>query len=372
MLKKFLHLEASSAIILMIATILALIAKNSGLACLYERILSSKSLLNLDPTFVVNDFFMAFFFLLVGLEIKREFLEGSLRERKLLILPFASAIFGVVIPISIYVIFNWNNKLALNGWAIPAATDIAFALGILKLSGDRVPHNLKTSLLTIAIIDDIIGVLIITFSCLSKISFAWLGLTFLTLLLYYFIYIKEIKHIIIHIILGLILWTCLLKAGIHPTIAGIIIPFFLRVNEVKILEQKLHMPVSFIILPIFAFFNAGVSLKNFSFSLLSDNITLGITLGLFLGKQIGVMFGAILVIKILKLTHFPAFITWSRYYGMSIITGIGFTMSLFLGNLAFVQNAYLLEYAKAGILLGSFFSALLGYLFLLLSEKYRN
>lgn len=363
-IKDYIKLESASGLLLMLAAILAILCKNTGLVNVYDSALTF-NILRQPLIFWVNDLFMVLFFLLVGLELKREVLEGRLASRETRSLPILAAFGGVFAPALIYVYFNKHDPVGLQGWAIPVATDIAFAISVLYLVGNKVPTALKLSLLTLAIVDDLIAVLIIAFFYTAEISYFWLFVSSIPIILLFILNKFNIKHLSYFLIIGVVLWFSILKSGMHPTIAGILLALFIPLSSqtdtspLKNLEHKLHPWVSFAILPLFAFFNAGVNLHQLSFANILHPITLGITLGLFIGKQVGVMFISWCSIKF-KICKLPEDVSWLQYYGMAILTGIGFTMSLFIGSISlFDVNSQ--EAMRLGIILGSLLSGIIGY-----------
>jgi NhaA family Na+:H+ antiporter len=318
---------------------------------------------------------MAIFFMLIGLEIKREILEGQLSSKEQVILPIIAAIGGLVAPALIYVYFNWGDASAINGWAIPAATDIAFALGVITLLGKRVPQSLKICLVAIAIIDDLAAIIIIALFYTKSLSLISLGFGLLAIIALYIMNRRGVTKIAPYMIVGLFLWACVLKSGVHATLAGVVIALFIPLrakNELgkspaNSLEHGLHPWIAFGVLPIFAFANAGVSLKGLSLEMMMHPITLGIAFGLFFGKQIGIMLlTAICVFT--NICKLPKGVKWSQYYAMSLITGIGFTMSLFIGTLAF-DNLDNQTFVRIGVISGSLLSGISGYILLRLSCK---
>ncbi|MCF6200339.1 MAG: Na+/H+ antiporter NhaA [Hyphomicrobiaceae bacterium] len=378
-LKKFLSLESASGIFLVIAMILALIAENSFLQASYDALLQTRVEVRIGKLHLakplllwVNDALMAVFFLLVGLELKREMLIGQLSSPAQIFLPAIAAIGGIVAPALIYVYFNQDDAMALKGWAIPAATDIAFALGVLALLGSRVPPALKLFLLALAIIDDIGAIIIIAIFYSGDLSIDSLIVAGAALVALAFLNWRNSMSIALYLTVGLVLWVAVLKSGVHATLAGIILAFFipLRGHEdpeqspLARLEHDLHPSVAFIILPVFAFANAGISLQGLSFSTLLEPVPLGIALGLIVGKQIGI-FGMVWLAVKSGLARLPEGMGWLHLYGVSVLCGIGFTMSLFISSLAFEQGA--IAYAtndRLGILVGSLVSALAGYFLL--------
>ncbi len=381
LVKEFLKLEASAGVVLGLAAVLAIVFKNTALQGYYDALIGfslSFNLLGLElsKTLVVwvNDFLMAFFFLMIGLELKREFKEGHLKHLKNVILPGISALGGLIVPTLIYASFTYDNPETLKGWAIPAATDIAFAMGILALLGNRVPKALKICLLSLAIFDDIAAILIIAAFYTNEISIFW-GITSIVpiLILALFNY-NNINKITPYMIIGLILWVCVLKSGIHATVAGLLLGFFIplknhsnQTSPLKKLEHQLHPWVTFFILPTFAFFNVGIPLKDLSLTSISHPVAAGIALGLFLGKQAGVMLFSYVAIRI-KLCCLPNQTSFFQWYGMAIITGIGFTMSLFIGALSFSEIEYQ-NVMRLGVIAGSTLSAIVGYLVLLYATQ---
>lgn len=379
-IEEFIKKESSSGLILIAVTFLALFLQNSFLTDFYTSFLHIPVQVTFGsfglakPLLLwVNDGLMAVFFFLVGLEVKREVLEGELSSKEQMTLPLIAALGGMIIPALIFTFFNQGDLFAMKGWAIPTATDIAFALGILSLLGKRVPVSLKIFLMALAIIDDLGAIVIIAFfytSDLSLLSLFVSGVSVIGLMIFNKMgIIKKAAYIL----LGAILWFSVLKSGVHATIAGVILAFTIplysrnksgeRFSMLKEMEHDLHYWVAFFILPIFAFVNAGVDLKDLEFSSLFSDISLGILLGLFLGKQLGVFGFSYLAIK-LKLAVLPQGANVKQLYGVSILTGIGFTMSLFVNTLAF-NDSDAFHYAdKLAILLGSFSSGILGYLFL--------
>lgn len=374
--RKFVQLESSSSILLLLAALLALLMSNSAGHHLYGTLLHSEfSLFNIEIKpleFWINDGLMAIFFLLVSLELKREILEGELSDFSQLALPTIAAVGGMAVPALIYVAFNWGEPATMNGWAIPSATDIAFSLGILALLGNRVPLSLKLFLMALAIIDDLGAIIIIAlFYSGHELDLYYLALAAVTLavpvILFYW---KGGTSLAVYLIIGLVLWFFILKSGLHATLAGVALAFFIpNVKDsqghspLHRLEEALHPWVAFGILPIFAFANAGVSFEGMTLNVLWETVPLGIVLGLFVGKQIGVFGFTWLMVK-LGLAKLPDRATWMTIYGVSILCGVGFTMSLFIGSLAFTDPEYMNQ-VRLGVLLGSFVSAIVGYLILL-------
>ena len=380
--KWFFKLEAASGLVLLVAAIVALIISNSTLNDLYFNTLEKYLFiginnfgLKLSVHHWINDALMAIFFFFVTLEIKREFIQGELSNIQKALLPIIAAIGGMVVPALFYIVANYGNSETINGWAIPSATDIAFSLGILSLLGSRVPISLKIFLTALAIIDDLGAILIIAFFYSGKLSFTYLSLILISFILLLVLNKYGIKKFMPYLIIGIFMWFFTYKSGIHATIAGVLlastIPHRKKIKDFSLLvkiEHAISPYVAFMIMPLFAFANAGVSLKGLTFSSLMMPVPLGIVLGLFFGKQIGVMVFSYLSVRF-KIAQKPDNSTWTSLYGVSILTGIGFTMSLFVGNLAFVENTQHIDGVKIGVLTGSLLSTLFGYFLLLLTSK---
>ncbi|MGV6808816.1 MAG: Na+/H+ antiporter NhaA [bacterium] len=378
-LKLFFSNESASGILLVIAAILAMSAANSPLKEYYDMLLNvpvqfsvAEFVINKPILLWVNDGLMAIFFLMVGLEIKREVFQGQLSDPRKIVLPVAAAIGGIAVPSLIYAVFNWHDAQALQGWAIPAATDIAFALGVLSLLGKRVPVALKLFLLTLAIVDDLGAIIIIALfysQDLSVISMLIAGAAALGLAI-----LNRSKVYIMtpYLLFGAIMWTAVLKSGVHATLAGVIIAFFIPLSKpagekyslAEQLEHDLHAGVAFFILPLFAFMNAGVSFAGLGLDSFIGSVPVGIALGLLLGKPIGVMFFSWLMVQ-LRLARLPDGVNWSYLFGVSMLAGVGFTMSLFISSLAFEQaGSDFIANDRIGIFFGSTLSAILGYFYL--------
>jgi len=385
-IREFLNLESAGGIILVGAAVLALILNNSPLSGLYDLLLKTPveirvgALQLAKPLLLwINDGLMAVFFLLIGLEIKREVLDGQLSSLSQLALPGIAAVGGMAVPALIYVFFNFNYPGALHGWAIPAATDIAFALGVMTLLGSRVPLSLKLFLLTLAIIDDLGAIVIIAIFYTGDLSLLSLALAGVAIAALVAMNLLGVRRIAAYVIVGVILWICVLKSGVHATLAGVALAFAipLRTKEgepcpLRDLEHTLHPWVAFGIMPVFAFANAGVSLEGMSLFTLFEPIPVGVALGLFLGKQLGVFGFSKLCIK-LGLARMPDGASWLSLYGTSVLCGIGFTMSLFISTLAFDPSATEEGIsARLGILAGSFVSAVVGYFILKYSLTRQN
>lgn len=378
-LEEFLKKESASGIILMFATALALIIANSPLSPIYDQLIELPVVVQIGELLIdkplllwINDGLMAIFFFLVGLELKREIREGELSDPANLILPASGAIGGMLVPAATYIYFTWGDPIAMSGWAIPAATDIAFALGILALLGSRIPLSLKVFLVTLAIIDDIGAIVIIALFYSSNISSGPLIVSAICIAFLWWMNKRGVQQVPSYILVGLVLWVAMLKSGVHATLAGVILAFFIPMRDpdnpqrspVKELEHSLHPAVSFVILPVFAFANSGIDLFSISMESVFHPVTFGIVMGLFVGKQLGVFVFAAAAIK-LKLTKLPDDINWAQLYGVSALCGVGFTMSLFIGSLAFEETGTnLLFDERLGILCGSIASAIVGYLIL--------
>lgn len=380
MIKEFIQRQSLAGIILILATICALFLQNSFLAEIYTKFLHTPVQVSVGTFSIakplllwVNDGLMAIFFFLIGLEVKREVLEGELSTKSQIALPSIAALGGMVMPALIFIAFNYKDTFAMNGWAIPTATDIAFALGIISLLGTRVPASLKIFLMALAIIDDLGAIVIIALFYTNDLSILSISVALVALLILFLMNRMNVAKKAAYILVGIVLWVSVLKSGVHATIAGVLIAFSIplysigqtgeRFSMVKELEHDLHYWVAFFILPLFAFVNAGVDLRNLSASALFSDVSLGIMCGLFLGKQLGVFVFSYIAIK-LGIAKLPSGSNFAQLYGVAILTGIGFTMSLFVNTLAY-NDTDLFHYAdKLAILLGSFFSGLIGYLFL--------
>ncbi|RXJ98559.1 Na+/H+ antiporter NhaA [Arcobacter sp. CECT 8986] len=389
LINEYIKKESASGIILIFVTIAALLFQNSYFSQEYNALLKTEItfafgdlLLIKKPLILwINDGLMTVFFLLVGLEIKRELLAGHLSSLSKVSLPVIAAIGGMAVPALIFTAFNFDNEFSMSGWAIPTATDIAFALGILSLLGKRVPTSLKIFLMALAIFDDLGAILIIAIFYTDDLSvlsiLAAVGCTIVLILMNKLKIIRPTAYILV----GLILWVSVLKSGVHATLAGIILAFTIpiaikdeknkTVSPLKNLENNLHFWVAYMILPIFAFVNAGVSLKGLSFDQLFSDVSLGIMLGLFLGKQLGVMSFVFISVK-LKIAKLPRCTNWKQMYGVSVLTGIGFTMSLFIDSLAYKDSDAFLYADKLAILIGSIISGIIGYLILRYTKNSRS
>ena len=380
--KWFFKLEAASGLVLLFAAVIALIISNSELADLYFVTLNKYLFiginnfgLKLSVLHWINDALMAIFFFFVTLEIKREFLQGELSNIKQALLPIIAAVGGMLVPALFYVFINLGDSETLNGWAIPSATDIAFSLGVLSLLGKRVPLSLKIFLTALAIIDDLGAIVIIALFYSGDLSIKYLTLMLLAFIILLLINKFNIKKFLPYLIIGLFLWDFTHNSGIHATIAGVLlamtIPHRRKEKDFSLLikiEHAISPYVAFGIMPLFAFANAGVSLEGLSFASLLNKVPLGIVLGLFLGKQFGVFIFSYVSIK-LKVAQMPNDTSWYNFYGVGVLTGIGFTMSLFVGNLAFVENMQYMDGVKIGVLTGSLLSTLFGYFLILLTPN---
>ena len=372
-IRKFLKLESAGGIILIIAAALAMIIANSPMQDLYNGILHTY-VAGLSVSHWINDGLMAVFFLLIGLEVKRELIEGALNTKEKAIFPAIAAVGGMIAPALVYTLFNFADPMAVKGWAIPAATDIAFALGIMALLGSRVPVTLKVFLLALAIIDDLGVIVIIALFYSSDLSTLALAVAFASTAALFIMNAKNVTKISWYVIIGLILWVSVLKSGVHATLAGVVLGFAIPLSgdnglsdehsPLKKMEHALHPYVAFFILPVFAFANAGISLEGVSLSGLTSMLPLGIALGLMIGKPLGIFTASYLAIKT-GLASMPEGIGFRQIFAVSVLCGIGFTMSIFISSLAFVgAPEEFSTYSRLGILLGSTISAVIGYMML--------
>ena len=377
-LRKFIQFEASASLILILATLLALLTANSRFYDLYDVILHTPFSLSLSTLsfskpllFWINDCLMVVFFFLIGLEIKREYIQGHLSIPTQRILPATATLGGIVVPALIFTVFNYNNSINMQGWAIPTTTDIAFALGALMLI-KGIPKSLRLFLLTVAVLDDLAAVLIIAIFYAKNLSLVSLLGAALILTAMVILNRLKIKRISIYIILSLVLWVFVLQSGIHATIAGVLAAFTIpleknkteKKNPLVIIEETLHPWVAFGILPIFAFANSGIPFGKVTFTHLIEPLPLGIITGLFIGKQLGVLIGTWVPIT-LKWGKLPKNVSWKQLYGVSILCGIGYTMSLFIGMLAFENGGSEYDYRiKCAILVASLCSFIYGFLIL--------
>ena len=380
--KWFFKLEAASGLVLLLAAIVALILSNTNLSNLYFAVLDTHLLigtknfgLDLSILHWINDALMAIFFFIVTLEIKREFIQGELSKPKQALLPIIGAIGGMAVPAIIYVLINLETGHTLRGWAIPTATDIAFSIGVLSLLGSRVPVSLKVFLVALAIIDDLGAIIIIAFFYSNEIQYGYLFLMLLSFILLLILNKFNIKNFAPYLFVGILLWYFTHGSGIHSTISGVLlattIPHRKKEKDYSLLlrlEHLLSPYVAFGIMPLFALANAGVVLDGVNLNSLLSPVPLGILCGLFFGKQIGVFLFSYLSVK-LKFAEMPSNSNWIKFYAIGILTGIGFTMSLFVGNLAFADALNNMDGVKIGVLTGSFLSAVIGYIMLFIVTK---
>lgn len=375
-IETFLKKESASGIILMFAAVFAMIIANSPWVSWYNLLLDVPVVVAVGSFEIakplllwINDGLMALFFFLVGLELKREFLEGDLSKPGQVTLPAIGAIGGMAMPAMIYVAFNYDNPSALNGWAIPTATDIAFALGILAIIGSKVPLQLKVFLTSLAIFDDLGAIVIIALFYTEQLSMLSLVVAASMITILLVLNKKNVTSTSPYIFIGIVLWAAVLKSGVHATLAGVILAFFIPIkgkgddpSPLKSLEHNLHSTVAFIVLPIFAFANAGISFVDVGVAQVMSPVPLGIILGLLVGKQLGVFGFCFIAIK-LGFAKLPENVNWTLLYGVALLCGVGFTMSLFIGSLAFEQmNDIPLYKDRLGIVIGSLISGVLGYL----------
>lgn len=364
LLKQFLRLESLSGIILFIAAIIAICWANSSFRYLYVAFTHNTFL------FWINEGLMALFFLVVGLELKRSYLEGKFLSIQQIILPLVAAVGGMIVPVMIYIFFNYHDIETLKGWAIPVATDIAFALGVLSLFGTRVPIQLKLFLLALAIFDDIGAIIIIAIWFTHDISYVALMFSLFLLAILYLFNQLAIHRLSLYLLIGIALWYALLKTGVHPTIGGFLLALAIPYHDgesekspLHRLEEGLHPWVAYVIVPLFALANAGFSFARFSYEIMRSSIVLGTAIGLFIGKQIGVFGASWLFIRI-KFAQLPENTTWLGLYGVALLCGIGFTMSLFLGTLSFQNESLHLAEVRLGVIIGTILSGILGALIL--------
>jgi Na+:H+ antiporter, NhaA family len=375
LVSEFMRGEASGGFVLMAAAALALIVANSPLSDLYFESLHAY-LGGMSVLHWINDGLMVVFFLLVGLEIKREMLIGQLSSWPRRILPGIGALGGMIVPALIYVAFNRGDAAAMRGWAIPTATDIAFALGVLSLLGKRVPTSIKVFLTALAIIDDLGAVVIIALFYTSDLSLLYLGLAAAVLAVLVILNRTGVRRLWPYLVLGAILWFLVLRSGVHATLAGVALALTipLRMNDeyqdppLITLENSLHRVVPFLIIPLFGFANAGLSFAGLSVANLVEPLTLGVALGLLCGKIIGV-FGFSSIAIGTGIARLPQSASWLQMCGVSLLCGIGFTMSLFIGLLAFAQHPVLQSEVKVGILGGSLVAGILGFLILRFAKR---
>lgn len=375
-LSSFFKLESAGGIILMLAAVLAVVFANTPLQSYYALLLDTPVEIRIGTLEIakplllwINDGLMVVFFFLVGLELKRELIEGELSEKRNIILPAVGAIGGMLVPALIYLYCTSGDSTAMKGWAIPAATDIAFALGILALLGSRVPTSFKIFLTSLAIFDDIGAILIIAAFYTEKISYAGLLVVACCIPVLILFNKRNIEAKSLYVMVGIVMWVAMLKSGVHATLAGVILAIFIPMRSksnpnysmLKDIEHDLHSVVAFFILPIFAFANAGISFAGMGIEHVFHSVPLGIALGLFIGKQVGV-FGLCWAVIKFKLVSLPKGMSWGGLYGIAALCGVGFTMSLFIGSLAFEETGVnLLFDERLGIILGSLASGLVGF-----------
>jgi NhaA family Na+:H+ antiporter len=376
MIQDFLKLEAASGIILMISAVAAMIIANSPLSPWYDLLLEIPVVVAVGTFEIakplllwINDGLMALFFFLVGLELKREFLEGDLSKPGQVTLPAIGAIGGMVVPALCYAALNYDDPAALNGWAIPTATDIAFALGILAIIGSKVPLQLKVFLTSLAIFDDLGAIIVIAVFYTEQLSVLSLTVSAVMLVLLFTFNRQGIVNTSPYIFVGIVLWVAVLKSGVHATLAGVVLALFIPIkgkvgqpSPLKELEHNLHALVAFIVLPIFAFANAGISFAGIGIEQVISPVPLGIIFGLVVGKQLGVFGFCFIAIK-LGWAKMPDNVNWTLLYGVAILCGVGFTMSLFVGSLAFEQSSTSPIFQdRLGIVIGSLISGVLGFI----------
>jgi len=381
----FLKKESASGIILMFAAVFAMILANSPWAHWYALLLDVPVVIAVGKLEIakplllwINDGLMALFFFLVGLELKREFLEGDLSKPGQVTLPAIGALGGMLVPALCYVAFNYDSPSGLSGWAIPTATDIAFALGILAIIGSKVPLQLKVFLTSLAIFDDLGAIIIIALFYTEQLSMLSLIIAASMLSILFMLNRYNVTTTSPYIFIGVILWVAVLKSGVHATLAGVILAFFIPIkgkgdepSPLKSLEDNLHTTVAYVVLPIFAFANAGISFEGVGIEQIASPVPMGIILGLVVGKQLGVFGFCFIAIK-LGLAKLPENVNWTLLYGVSLLCGVGFTMSLFIGSLAFEQgNGPSLFNDRLGIVIGSLISGVLGYLIINRAVKIR-
>ena len=381
---RFFKQESAGGILLVAAAFIAIVVANTPANVYYQLLIDTPVAIKIGTFEIakplllwINDGLMAVFFLLVGLELKREFLEGELSSARKVILPGLGALGGMIVPAAIYISLNHQDETAMKGWAIPTATDIAFALGVLSLLGSRVPTSIKVFLTSLAIFDDIGAILIIALFYTSKVSTIALIIAAICIVILFILNKRGVVDKSVYIAIGVIMWAALLKSGVHATLTGIILAMFIPmgsksesgVSPLKSLEHDLHTTVAFFILPVFAFANSGINLTGVGVNDMLHSVPLGIALGLFVGKQIGVFFFCWLGVKI-GLAQLPKGASWLSLYGVAVLTGIGFTMSLFIGSLAFEETGVnQAADERLGIIVGSLVSSILGYFIIKASLK---
>jgi NhaA family Na+:H+ antiporter len=375
---RFLRLEASGGILLLVAAALALLAVNSPAQSIYDALLSLPVHVRVGDIAIakplllwINDGLMAIFFFLIGLEVKREVLDGELSDPARVVLPVIGAIGGMAVPALIYAWINWGDAVAINGWAIPSATDIAFALAVLAVLGKNVPASLKLFLMALAIVDDLGAIIIIALFYTNDLSLASLLVASAAAIVLFIFNRRGVLSLVPYLLVGVVLWIAVLKSGVHATLAGVVIAMFIpfrkapgqQDTQLERLEDDLHPAVVYGILPIFAFANTGISFAGLTFASLLEPVPLGIALGLVLGNQLGV-FGFCWIAVKLGVARLPSGANWVHMYGVACLCGIGFTMSLFISSLAFLGVGAVVINDRLGILAGSMISAILGYIVL--------
>lgn len=375
-IEKFFKTEASSGIILMLSAVVAMILANSPFASWYDLLLHVPVQVSVGTFEIakplllwINDGLMALFFFLVGLELKREFLEGDLSKPGQITLPAIGAVGGMVVPALCYAFFNYDNPETIRGWAIPTATDIAFALGILSIIGSKVPLQLKVFLTSLAIFDDLGAIIVIAMFYTEQLSLTSLIFGAVIIVILTILNRENVTNTSPYIFFGVVLWVAVLKSGVHATLAGVCLALFIPIkglpgepSPLKSLEHNLHSMVAFIVLPIFAFANAGLSFSGIGLNEVLSPVPIGIIVGLVIGKQVGVFGFCYIAIK-LGLAKLPENVNWKLLYGVAMLCGVGFTMSLFIGSLAFDQGGGNIVYQdRLGIVIGSVISGILGYL----------
>jgi NhaA family Na+:H+ antiporter len=384
--RDFLRLESASGILLVAAAVLAMLVANSPFVGLYESLVELPVEIRVGDFEIakplllwINDGLMALFFLMIGLELKREIIEGQLSDLRQASLPAIAALGGMLVPALIYVWINQADEIALQGWAIPAATDIAFALAVLTLLGDRVPLSLRLLLVSIAIFDDVGAIIIIALFYTSDLSVTALSTAAACLAVLYFFNRRGIMEKIPYLLVGAVMWTAVLKSGVHATLAGLVLALFIPIRDASTapsplheLEHDLHTAIAFAILPVFAFANAGIPLQDVSWIYLLHPVSLGISMGLFIGKQTGVLLFSWVAVRA-GISRLPDDLNWLHVYGTAMLCGVGFTMSLFIGSLAFESTGVnLLFDERIGIIVGSLLSAAGGYFVLRKTLPVRN
>ena len=383
-LTEFFRFEAASGILLLLAALLAILVENSMVESFYDAFLHIPVAIRIGEFQIakplllwINDGLMAIFFFLIGLEVKREVLDGELSDPTRVVLPVIAAIGGMVVPAAIYSVINWGDSIAIQGWAIPSATDIAFALAVLVLLGSRLPNSLKLFLMTLAIVDDLGAIIIIALFYTSDLSVTSLVIAAVALVILFLLNRGGVLALAPYLLVGIVLWAAVLKSGVHATLAGVLISLFIpfksmhgeQKTQLEKLEHDLHPAVAYGILPLFAFANTGISFEGLTLQSLLHPVPMGIALGLFIGNQVGV-FGFSWVVIRLGLAKLPTGASWLQLYGVAMLCGIGFTMSLFISSLAFEQSGPGLPIDdRLGIMIGSVLSAILGYITLRLTSR---